>query len=219
MGRTIHQLWIGSPFPDHLARLAATWRDLHPGWEYRLWDQDAIDTLDMPYRDLYDDAANIVPADAVNQFRSDLARWVILRDYGGLWADTDTWPLRPIDGLLENRGMVLAWEIQDRWVGVSTIYAVAGHPASDAVIEHIATTVPDARPGTRPNRLTGPKALSTVLRHRDDVHLLPEKVWYPVRWDDPLGADTGDFPDSYVVHAWGHQREINGLPAPGMEIV
>lgn len=215
MSRIIHQLWIGSPFPAHLARLAQTWRDHHPGWDYRLWDQAAIDTLDMPYRRFYDDAENIVPDDAVHQFRSDLARWVILRDHGGLYADTDTWALRPVDDLLTGHSMVLGWEIQDQWVGVSTIYAEPDHPATHAVIEHIATTVPAARPGTRPNKLTGPKAVSPLLRKRKDVHLLPERYWYPVRWNDPLAADAGDFPGSYVVHAWGHQREIRGLPAPG----
>ena len=82
--RIVHQLWIGSPFPPHLQRLAETWQEHHPDWDYRLWSEADIATLDLPYWDLYNSASNIVPADAVAQFRSDLARWVILRDHGGL---------------------------------------------------------------------------------------------------------------------------------------
>src|SRR5690625_7327905 len=123
----------------------------------------------MPYRRFYDDAENIVPDDAVHQFRADLARWVILRDHGGLYADTDTWALRPVDDLLTGHSMVLGWEFQDRWVVVSTIYAEPDHPATHTVIQHIATTVPAARPGTRPNKLTCPKPISPRPRTRKHV--------------------------------------------------
>lgn len=211
--RTIHQIWIGSPFPDHLCHLADTWRDHHPDWDYRLWDQGDIDGLDMPYWDLYHDAPNIVPQDAVNQFRSDLARWVILRDHGGLYADTDTWAQKPIDQLITHP-VVVGWEIQDQWIGTSTIYADKGHETTQAVIQHIDTVTRLAQPGTRPNRLTGPQAVTPILRGRPCVRVLNEKTWYPVRWNEPMKADQ-HHPDAYVVHAWGHQREIRGLPAPG----
>jgi len=207
--RTIHQLWIGSPLPDHLRALTDTWREHHPHWHYRLWTETDIAGLNMPYRDLYDQAEQIVPADAVWQFRSDLARFVILRDHGGLWADTDTRAQRPVDDLL-TAPMVIGWEIQDRWIGTSTIYAEAGHPALDEVIERIDTLTRQAKPGTRPNRLTGPKAISDLLRHRRDVRILPERLWYPVRWDDPLAADEHQ-DGAYVSHLWQHQRDLRAL--------
>lgn len=40
--KKIHQIWLGSPLPEKFARLAATWKQHHPDWEYmQLWtDQD-----------------------------------------------------------------------------------------------------------------------------------------------------------------------------------
>src|SRR5690625_7541628 len=43
--------------------------------------------------------------------------------------------------------------------------------ALDEVIERIDTLTRQAKPGTRPNRLTGPKAISALLRHRRDVRI------------------------------------------------
>lgn len=217
MNRNVHQLWIGSPFPDHLRRLANTWQQHHPNWEYRLWTQDELDRLETPYPELIAKADKIAPPDAVHQMRSDLYRWAILNQYGGLWADTDSWALRPMDELI-TAPLVLGWEIQDRWIGSSIIYADKGHPATVAVMQHIDLVANLAPRGTRPNRITGPKAITPILRSAEDVRILDEPVWYPVRWDDPTAADDGEFPDSYAVHGWQHQRDLRGLPACGSQV-
>lgn len=209
--RVIHQVWLGSPIPDHLARMTRTWTEHHPGWGYHLWTEPDVSALGLTHRDLYDAAERIVPTDAVWQFRSDLVRWDILHRHGGVYADTDTTCQRPLDGLLAGHSMVAGWEMQSRWVGVSVLASVPGHPVAGEVLAAIPGIVAAAPVGTRPNRLTGPKALSPLLRRRDDVHLLDEHVLYPVQWDDPLRADRETFPDSHVVHHFQHQRDLRGL--------
>ncbi|HNX82400.1 MAG TPA: hypothetical protein PKL77_09670, partial [Candidatus Omnitrophota bacterium] len=38
--KIIHQLWIGDkPAPEKWLK---TWKEKHPGWEYRFWDNDAV---------------------------------------------------------------------------------------------------------------------------------------------------------------------------------
>lgn len=207
----VHLIWLQGydRLPAHLARQTETWAEHHPGWTVRWWDHDQLRDLDMPYGDLWDRAGDIVPADAVAQFRSDLGRWCVLRDFGGVYSDTDVRVQRPIGGLLD-APMVVGWEIQDRWIGSSVIAAVPGHPATDAVIGHIDAVTRSAKPGTRPNRLSGPKAITPVLRDAADVKILPEKCWYPVPWDRPLDADR-PHPDAFLVHTWEHQRTVRGL--------
>ena len=213
MKKIIHQLWIGSELPAGLARCVQSWRDMHPDWEHRLWTEKDLARLRTPYDDLIARAADYVPEDAINQFKSDLYRWVILQEHGGLWADTDTWPLKPIDELITSDA-VFGWEIQDRWIGTSTFYIDKAHPLLDRIIEHVTRLVIESTPPTRPNRLTGPKAISPVVRP-SGAQILDEKVLFPVRWDDPMAADGDHGPETYVVHAWGHQRELRGLPVPG----
>src|SRR3990167_9191444 len=112
--RVLHQIWLGGPFPDEFARYRQLWLALHPGWEHHLWTDDTM----IPLRNqaLYDAAEQIAPG-SEQQFRADGARYEILAVYGGVYADTDMEPLRPIDELL---GVTPLWfcyeDPQHRWV-------------------------------------------------------------------------------------------------------
>src|SRR5690625_1576070 len=212
--KIIHQLWIGSEIPPGLGRCVQSWRDMHPDWEHRLWTEKDLARLRTPYDDLIARAADYVPGDAIYQFKSDLYRWVILREHGGLWADKDTWPLKPGDELITSDA-VFGWEIQGKWLGTSTFYIAQGHPVLDAIIERVISLTGSIKKLTRPNQLSGPKAITRpVLNYGAKV--LDEPVWFPVRWDDPLAADGEHGPETFVVHAWGHQRELRCLPVQGV---
>ena len=36
--RRIHQTWMTHRLPEHMERWSRSWRLVHPGWEYRLWN-------------------------------------------------------------------------------------------------------------------------------------------------------------------------------------
>src|ERR1700730_3033568 len=39
--KIIHQIWLGSPFPEKYNKYQASWQKLHPKWIYKLWtDKD-----------------------------------------------------------------------------------------------------------------------------------------------------------------------------------
>lgn len=209
----LHQIWVGPPRPAHLDRMAETWRTQHPDWDYLLWGEAAIDALDLDNRDLYDRAEHLVPADAVGQYRADIARYEILHRYGGVYADLDTTCQKPITPLLgDTSKLVAGWEVQGKWVGNTVIAAPAGHPALEQIIAALPGLARRHAP-TRPNRLSGPKAISPLLRRRRDVTLLDQGTFYPVAWDEPERS-TDPHPHAYVVHHWQHQRDLRGLPHP-----
>lgn len=214
--RIIHQFWGGSPLPDELRNMSHTWKIHHPEWTYRWWDESSAYPRLGKLADLWDRASEIVPADAVWQFRSDLLRWSLLWQYGGVWADVDSTCQRPLDELL-TRPIVAGWEIQDQWVGTSVFATTPRHPVVREILDITATTALRARPGTRPNRISGPKAVTAPLLRRrrthGDVRILDEHVWYPVRWDEPERSEA-HHPDAWVVHHWAHQRALRGIPIP-----
>jgi len=88
--KIIHQIWIGDPAKmPH--RLMDTWK--MEGWEYRLWDEPAIDALMLKNRALYDYFYN----KGCYYGASDVVRLEALREFGGVYIDADTERLESID--------------------------------------------------------------------------------------------------------------------------
>jgi len=86
--KKIHQIWLGGIIPDKYKRLCDTWQEHNPEWEYKLWtDTDVVD-MDLPNRNLFDSMTNYGP-------KSDLLRYHIMNEYGGVYADTDFECLKP----------------------------------------------------------------------------------------------------------------------------
>lgn len=88
--KKIHQIWLGGPIPDKYKRMADTWVAMNPEWEYKLWTDSDVKRMNIPNRKLYDSMTNYGP-------KSDLLRYHILNEYGGIYADTDFECLRPFD--------------------------------------------------------------------------------------------------------------------------
>jgi inositol phosphorylceramide mannosyltransferase catalytic subunit len=80
--KIIHQIWLGSPLPSKYVELQNTWKKFHPDWEYRLWTDAESEKLTMVHRDMYDNAVNV-------GVKSDILRYEILYQFGGLYVDTD----------------------------------------------------------------------------------------------------------------------------------
>jgi mannosyltransferase OCH1-like enzyme len=90
--KIIHQIWLGSPVPDVYKTLMQTWVDMHPGWEYRLWTDENVGNISLFNKKFYDEAQNY-------GMKSDILRWEILYQYGGLYVDVDYQCLQPFDAL------------------------------------------------------------------------------------------------------------------------
>ena len=105
--KIIHQTWKTANLPAKWQALQRSWREYHPTWEYRLWS-DAMNrdfiaqfyTWFLPIYDSYTD--NIKRADAV--------RYFYMYHFGGVYADLDLQCLRPLEGLLEGKELVMGWE-------------------------------------------------------------------------------------------------------------
>ena len=178
-----------------------SWRRQHPDWEYWLWTdrsarqliQDRLPAL-LPVYDAY--PHNIQRADAL--------RYVVLHEFGGVYADLDMESLRPLDPLTLRYACLVGQEP----------YA---HPILDTGTQHLAINALMAcRPGHPFMRklldalphfahmwslldATGPHFLTYVFKqyvqeasqfpadHDDGVYLAPAEYFFPVMDPDKLG--------------------------------
>ena len=111
--------------PEAFAEFADGWKRLHPDWDYRLWGDGDLPPLRN--QDLYDRAHEIAPG-FEGQLCSDIVRYELLYQFGGVWIDTDFECLKPIDDLMRGVVCLAAWEIQDRVANNAIMGADHGHP-------------------------------------------------------------------------------------------
>lgn len=91
--KKIHQIWLGGEVPDAYKKYMDSWKINHPTWEYRLWTDKDSKYLKITSRKCFNEASNFA-------MRSDIMRYEILRQFGGLYVDTDFECLKPFDDLM-----------------------------------------------------------------------------------------------------------------------
>ena len=191
--------------PDHLQAYRQTWADLHPDWEHRLWGE--ADLTWLQNRELFDNAEDFT--EHVGQFRSDVARYEILRLLGGVYVDCDMEARRPIDELLGCD--VFVCRETPKFLGNTVIGSVREHPFLVDLVDLLPARVAATKGnGWRPNRITGPHYLTTVAE-RHDVTVYPTGHFFPYGWNE-LERAGEDFSDAYAVHHWDNQRKLRNQP-------
>src|SRR6201995_1444549 len=105
--KIIHQSWKVAEVPLRWQPFQASWRANHPGYEYMYWTDEAnrafVATHFPQFLPVYDGYKLPI-------CRADLARYLVVCHYGGLYVDMDFESLRPLDDLLVGRELVFAQE-------------------------------------------------------------------------------------------------------------
>lgn len=224
--RIIHQTWKSHDVPPQLARFAARWRELHPDFEYRLWtdaDNDAFVKREFSrYYPLYRSFSREI-------YRADLARCLYLWRFGGVYADLDVEPLRPLHPFLSAHGdCVLGAEPEAhaqkrRGKPVMACNALmasrAEHPFWERMLQEIERR---AAAGGEPVAVTGPIALDAVYDRYGaelNVKVSEPDAFFPLPDLDAQSLPLGErarkhyqrmrelslYPSaSFGVHHWAH---------------
>jgi mannosyltransferase OCH1-like enzyme len=166
---------------------------LHPTWRFVTWTDEADLFAFMRCREVYD-------RQTTHAGRSDVARYEIVAQHGGIYLDTDVEPLRAFDELLIDDRPFAAWE-DNRILCPTVIGAPPHHAALTDLLDRLPrwAAVHAKEP---PNRQTGPHFFTANWATRQDVRLLDRSAFYPVGWWErrKLG---GPYPaQSYAVHHW-----------------
>lgn len=204
--RKLHAFWGGPRMPGHLARYLRQWKKLHPAWEFTLWTPRNLPLLRN--QDMYDHPEKWSPMSNPWQWRSDLARYEILHDIGGVYIDCDLEPLRPIDDLL---GAEFIAREDARMVNNAFMGSAPGSAWSGAILDGLRASV-EAQPNSRCNRQIGAHYLTRLIRRHPEVRILPAELVYPYHWSELDQRDRPVVEGAYTRHHWQNKRNIEGKP-------
>jgi hypothetical protein len=213
--RILHQTWKHADVPIELARFQRSWLAHNPAWEYRFWTDGAARAFVarhepelLPVYDAYDVAIK----------RVDAVRYVWMKHVGGVYVDLDFECLRPLDGLLADRQLLLGLEpiehgvvdlgVHGRRPSVCNAFLASepGHPFWELLLRRMV----EAREAHDPLEATGPRLVTRVVAEyagAAPISVVERNVLYPVNWQEArrVAGDTGRLilpPEAFAVHHW-----------------
>jgi len=198
--KILHQIWIGKAVPQEFEQFQETWQELHPDWEYKLWTQHDIDSLSLVNADLIKQARN--PAEI-----SDLLRYEILYQQGGVYVDLDFECIKSLDVLNHLYDFYIGIQSLDTnsvQLGSGLIGATPGHP----ILQHMISSVRETWNKTYdiPNR-TGPALFTkSFIACADQGNIdvaLPASYFYPFGVQDTeIKKEEWTNNGAFAIHYW-----------------
>lgn len=195
--KVIHQIWVGGPFPEKYLKWQKTVRNLHPGWEYKLWTDADIDQLNLINRDLYNQTNDM-------REKANIARYEILYQFGGVYLDTDIEGIQPLDILNHTYKFYAAISPLDciSVMNNAVIGSIPGHPilkyCIDTVKEHWHLSTVAQRSGARHFE----KSFWHIAKQNNDrVIALPKTFFHPLNKFETMNANVIK-PETFTIHYW-----------------
>jgi len=199
--KIIHHGWVSdTPFPTELTELRLSWIKHNPDWSFNFWTIKELLTLDLlPL------AKELLSSNIHYVMKSDIARWEVLRIFGGVYADTDVRCLRNFDDLLKNtKNKCFAGKsYEPNGMGNAVVGAYPNHPLmkrlssmTTAIIKvHRENGIKDMQTECDSVNLAG-----KLLAEADCI--FPVWYFYPYSWYSVTHCRNGRFADSYAEHLW-----------------
>lgn len=198
--KIVHQIWIGDKKrPDvWMDTIKAFCNDF--GYEYKLWDNTAIENLNMINKKYY----NI---EKTYNGKSDILRYEILYQYGGVYIDADMVILNgeKLNNIINEltNDIALGWEKDNELIASSVIFSVK----NGKFIKDCIDMVKNRNLAEDAWISIGPQLITDIYNSNTyDIKLFPSKLFYPVDWHGitSINAHTkGDYPDS-VMFQYGY---------------
>ncbi|KAL3880253.1 hypothetical protein ACJMK2_032502 [Sinanodonta woodiana] len=142
----IHQVWIGKTndsFPVEFKNFVSSFKTNHPNYVYMFWTEKAAKTF---VEDKFPNMLYFYENYVQNLQRADAIRYMILHEYGGIYADLDIVSLRPLDPILRKYFCIIAQEPHFHPIFYNNFYGLASnalmacrrhHPFMKIMVENL----------------------------------------------------------------------------------
>jgi mannosyltransferase OCH1-like enzyme len=218
--KKLHLIWVGDAhkLPE---KCINSWRDNHPQWEFKLWTDKDLRQRKWINQSHLQSFVNKGHWSAV----ADLMRYEILFREGGVYADADSFSLRPLDHWLLENEMFACWENtlaegRARLVSNAFLGSVAGNPFLGFLIDTIQKRKElferwswgrmryvrmSAWKSVGPYRLTRCIYDYDGGRGYHNISILPSHMFCPNHYRGKLYGGNGLV---YADHAWASTRKV-----------
>lgn len=212
--KCFHFIWVGDETrrPDNCIQ---TWRDAHPGWEFRLWGNAELEGRDWIN-------AHHMTQMAPRELNgvADMMRWEILLEHGGLVFDADSICLRPLDDTMLDCDAFACWESEIARPGlIAAGYfgCTAGNAFVKRIVEDIAAS--PSVIGDMAWKTVGPQRLTDCYRKfvYTPLRIYPSHMFIPRHF---TGVTYGGSDPVYAHQLWGstlriyedmHKTDVSGI--------
>ncbi len=107
--KTLHFIWLGpKPFPSDSVKKVKGWINRHPGWKFKFWTDlgqaapdDRMEIYPFEMFPLQELKNSYYRSDNFGE-RSEILRYAVLLNEGGIYIDHDVYCLKSIESLQEN---------------------------------------------------------------------------------------------------------------------
>jgi mannosyltransferase OCH1-like enzyme len=199
--KIIHQIWLGSPVPENIIKFAQTIKDSNPDYKYIMWTDETVANYNFKNKSLFLENKNFGQ-------KSDILRYAILEEIGGIYLDTDFVGVKSFDSLLH----------LDFFVGVSydkepTVYnGLIGAAPNNKIIQE-SNNISEIRNNDNMDVIitTGPwfltKKIFSNYKDAGEICVLPLSYFYPFPNDEKCRIYGNDYTkyitnDTICVHLW-----------------
>jgi mannosyltransferase OCH1-like enzyme len=215
--KKIHLIWVGNDNAKPHACIQS-WRRNHPDWEFKLWSDDDLREGNWINKAHLATFASARKWPAV----ADLMRYEILYQHGGVYADADSFSVRPLDNWLLENEMFAAWEdtlSRARLINNAFLGSIPGNPFLEFLIEEIKrkkelfmrwswSRLRYVRMGAW--RSVGPYHLTKCVHNYygscyNGITILPSQMFSPKHFRGNSYTGNGIV---YADHQWGTTRKL-----------
>lgn len=194
--RMFHRIWLGGkPMPELFQQWGESWTRLNPGWTMTTWTEENLRTR---FPDLIARACHLSQ-------RSNVYRYEILLDHGGIYLDTDFECLKPIDSLLDNVDAFVCLKKYGKNGRLlnSILGAVPNHHFSRRLVDNLRSQDP-----AKPLSMGSLYATNHLASDPSGVKIFNPEIFCPIHHVEVkrLGQYQLDakqlYPNAYGIHHW-----------------
>tara|TARA_A100001015_G_scaffold187633_1_gene208986 strand:- start:3480 stop:4124 length:645 start_codon:yes stop_codon:yes gene_type:complete len=209
MSKIIHQIWLGPKTPPKWCM--DSWKidyiKNNPDWKYMLWTENEVIDLNLINRNAYDREPTV-------RGKSDILRYELLYQYGGIFIDADSLSIDPkksLNNLIKNISFFACREPKNKqFIANGVIYSEKRNNVILEMINILKEKYFDLKKKYSNKyqiwQVTN-QPMFTEICERNKIHVYPSEYFYPESFiknniNIPIDEIKNKYKNSYMYQYW-----------------